>query len=72
MTKTEKRQLDTIATLLKEAGYDPYTQIYGYYITGEDSYITRTGDAREKIKLLGTDVIREFLDQLDLSRKNSL
>ena len=38
-------------TLLAETE-EPYEQIYGYVQTGNDTYITRHGNARDKIKLL--------------------
>ena len=42
--------MEEIITSIKEAGYEPYDQLYGYITTGKEEYITRAGDAREKIK----------------------
>lgn len=61
MAISERELLQTIIASMKEAGYDPYDQLYGYYTTGEDSYITRKGNAREMIKSVSSDTIREFL-----------
>jgi len=61
MTEYEKKQLDTISTLLKKAGYDPYAQLSGYLQTGEDTYITRYGNARQKIALIKKKVIDEYV-----------
>ena len=55
--------LDEIITTLKLAGYDPYVQLEGYIETGSDVYITRSNNAREKIKLLELDFISKELRQ---------
>ena len=41
--------LDSIAEALSQRGFEPYEQIYGYFKTGDVSYITRQGEARQKI-----------------------
>ncbi len=64
MTNTEKEQLDMIATLLKDAGYDSYSQLQGYYKTGDDSYITRKGDARKLIKAISKEALSEFIEKM--------
>ena len=61
MAISEKELLQTIIASMKEAGYDPHDQLYGYYTTGEESYITRRGNARELIKSVSPDTIREYL-----------
>ena len=61
MAISEKELLQTIIASMKEAGYDPHDQLYGYYTTGEESYITRRGNAREMIKGVSPDIIREYL-----------
>ncbi len=61
MAISEKQLLQTIIASMKEAGYDPHDQLYGYYTTGEESYITRRGNAREMIKSVSLDTIREYL-----------
>lgn len=53
-------QLEGIAKSIKEAGLDPYEQITGYIRTGNDRYITRTGNARELIKELDRRVLKEY------------
>lgn len=50
-----------IENALRESGYDPYTQIYGYLKTGNDSYITRKDNARLLISQLDKDLIAEYL-----------
>ena len=61
MAISDKELLHTIVASMKEAGYDPHDQLYGYYTTGEESYITRRGNAREMIKNVSMDTIRDFL-----------
>ena len=61
--KESLRLLDEIITTLKLAGYDPYVQLEEYIETGFDVYITRSNNAREKIKLLELDFISKELRQ---------
>ena len=49
------------------AGYDPYAQLYGYLKTGDDTYITRTGDARNLIKSIDREQLREYIETLSKS-----
>ena len=35
-----------IVSVLKDAGYEPYEQLYAYASTGNEMYITRKGNAR--------------------------
>ena len=44
--------VESIISSIKKSGHDPYAQIYGYLTSGNDMYITRTGNARELIKQL--------------------
>lgn len=61
MDKQEFRvRMDRIVKALKDAGYDPYTQLYGYLETGDDTYITRRGNARNEIGELDRELIRKF------------
>ena len=46
MTDRFQETIDYIISVLKEAGYNPYEQLYGYLNTGNESYITRRGNAR--------------------------
>ena len=59
--KDSLKVLDEIITTLKLAGYDPYVQLEGYIETGSDIYITRSNNAREKIKFLELDFISKEL-----------
>ena len=53
-------RMDRIVKALKDAGYDPYMQLYGYLETGDDSYITRKDNARDEIGELDRELILEF------------
>lgn len=56
--------MDEIVASLREAGFDPYEQLYGYIATGKEEYITRTGNAREKIKRLNWQQVKEFVEKI--------
>ena len=55
--------LDSIADSLSERGFEPYEQIYGYFKTGDVSYITRQGEARQKIITVSREEIRHYLEK---------
>ena len=54
--------LGEIISSLEEKGYEPYEQIYGYVQTGNETYITRHGNAREKIKLLDNSKLKTVVN----------
>ena len=51
----------SVYAALKAKGYDPITQIVGYIISGDPSYITSYNNARSMIKRLERDEILEEL-----------
>ena len=53
--------LDEVVSSLEEKGYETYEQIYGYVQTGNETYITRHGNAREKIKLLDNSKLKAIV-----------
>ena len=53
--------LDEVVSSLEEKGYEPYKQIYGYVQTGNETYITRHDNAREKIKLLDNSKLKAIV-----------
>ena len=55
--------LDSIAEALSQRGFEPYEQIYGYFKTGDVSYITRHGEARQKIVDISREEIRGSLEK---------
>ena len=62
-----RARMDRIVKALKDAGYDPYMQLYGYLETGDDTYITRKGNARDEIGELDQEMVREFMMTLKRS-----
>lgn len=52
-----------VITLLEEKGYDPIAQLTGYIEIGSDDYITRHGGAREKIKEIDIEVIKNYISK---------
>ena len=55
--------LDSVAEALSQRGFEPYEQIYGYFKTGDVSYITRHGEARQKIVDISSEEIRGYLEK---------
>lgn len=60
--------IEHIVASIRSAGYEPYDQLYGYLKTGDETYITRTGDARNLIKTLDRNRLQEFVDTLCIKR----
>ena len=58
---TDRALLEQITDSIRTAGYDPYAQLYGYLRTGNDSYITRQGNARDLIKQVEKTALEAFL-----------
>ena len=55
-------KLNEIIMLLEERGYDPIAQLTGYLEIGSDDYITRHGNAREKIKAIDKEIIKKYIE----------
>ena len=53
----------SVYAALKAKGYDPITQIVGYIISGDPTYITSYNNARSMIKRLERDEILEELER---------
>lgn len=60
--------MEEIVRAISEAGYDPYDQLYGYVTKGKDEYITRNGNAREKIKQLKWREVKEYVEKMEASK----
>ena len=50
-----------VISALQSAGYEPYDQLYGYFMHGNDQYITRHGGAREIVTKMDVKDIKIFL-----------
>ena len=53
--------MEHIVASIRSAGYEPYDQLYGYLKTGDETYITRTGDARRLVKELDRKQLRQYV-----------
>lgn len=54
--------MEHIVASIRSAGYEPYDQLYGYLKTGDETYITRTGDARRLVKELDREQLRQYVN----------
>lgn len=57
-----------IVASIRAAGYEPYDQLYGYLKTGDDTYITRTGDARNLIKTIERGWLQGYVDTIRIEK----
>ena len=60
--------MQDIVHAIAEAGYDPYAQLYGYVTKGKEEFITRNGNAREKIKQLNWLEVKEYVENMEGSK----
>jgi len=56
-----RRALDHVYAALRQKGYDPVSQLVGYLMSGDPTYITSHGEARKLIRSLERDRILEEL-----------
>ena len=57
-----KETMGYVVSVLKDAGYEPYDQLYAHDSTGNESYITRKGDARKLIAQLDREQIWNYIE----------
>ena len=57
-----------IIQAITDAGYEPYDQLYGYVTKGKEEFITRNGNAREKIKQLNWLEVKEYVEKMEGSK----
>ena len=60
--------MEHIVASIRSAGYEPYDQLYGYLKTGDETYITRTGDARRLVKQLDCGQLQQYVQTLSTNR----
>ena len=58
------KSMEIIVEALKERGYVPYAQIYGYLQENNPLYITQHKNARELIMQLDVKEIQRFISKL--------
>lgn len=63
MMSEAQDKLNTVVNALRDGGYDPYAQIFGYLKTGDDTLITRRNGARELIKLMNKEELVCFITE---------
>ena len=68
MERLFEETMERIVAAIRSAGYEPYDQLYGYVKTGDDTYITRSGDARKLIKELESNQVWRFVEELRISK----
>ena len=57
--------MEEIVAAIRDAGFEPYDQLYGYVTKGKEEYITRKCNAREKIKRLNWLAIKEYVEKME-------
>ena len=57
-----KETMGYVVSVLEDVGYEPYDQLYAYASTGNESYITRKGDARKLIAQLDREQIWTYIE----------
>lgn len=56
--------MESIVAALKERGYDPYAQLYGYITENEPTYITSHNGARALIQTLNFDKVKRYVQEM--------
>ena len=54
--------MENIISALRERGYEPYLQIYGYLQENNLAYITSYNSTRDLIQKLNKEDVRKFID----------
>ena len=57
------KSMEIIVEALKERGYDPYAQIYGYLKENNPMYITQHKNARGLILTLDMNLVKEYVEK---------
>lgn len=63
-----QKKVEYIVSVLHDAGYNPHDQLYAYAITGDETYITRQGDARKMVVLLDCGWLLEYLQNINFDK----
>jgi len=56
--------MEKIVAALKEKGYEPYDQLYGYIKENEPAYITKHNGARELIVTLDKKRVQRYIEEM--------
>ena len=60
--KSFTEAMELIVSSLKERGYDPYSQIYGYLKENDPTYITSHNGARDLIQKLDSKELTRYIE----------
>ena len=60
--KSFDEAMELIVSALKERGYDPYSQIYGYLKENEPNYITSYKGARDLIQSFTKEQLQKYIN----------
>lgn len=68
--ETTRQILSSVYEALKKKGYNPISQIVGYILSGDPSYITSYNGARSLIVAIERDellecVVKDYLDRIE-------
>lgn len=58
------RIMEIIVNALKERGYNPYMQLYGYVTENEPSYITKHNNVRQLILNLSKEQVKKYVEEM--------
>lgn len=61
---TFEQRMAVIEEALRKAGYDPVSQLVGYYQTGDVTYITRKDNARTLIQAVDKEWLGQYIDRI--------
>lgn len=56
------QKIQYIVSVIHEAGYEPYDQLYAYLKTGNNTYITRKGNARNLVTELDRKQMWDYIE----------
>lgn len=59
-----EQEMAEIISAIRDAGFTPYEQIYGYLQTEDAIYITRKNNARTRIQALDQAQIRKYIERM--------
>ena len=58
------KNMEIIVNALRERGYNPYMQLYGFVSENEPSYITKHNNARQLILSLNKEQVRQYVEEM--------
>ena len=61
MERQFSMDLELVESAIRDAGYVVYDQLYGFWMTGNSSYITRKNGARAVAEKLDRELLGQYL-----------